>query len=70
MGQICSLCQKGRLKVVKRKKLRGKYNPTAVYFQKPNLQWFTLPGGKKIKICAKCRKGLIKGLIKPKINKA
>lgn len=60
MSKICELCQKGKFKVGKRVKTRSKYNPTHTYFQKPNLQWFTLSNGKRIRICTKCRKKLIK----------
>ena len=60
MSRVCQLCGKGKLKVGRRIKTRSKYNPTATYFQKPNLQWFTLKNGKRIKICTKCRKKLIK----------
>lgn len=56
----CLICKKGRLKVTKRVKTRSKYNPTTNYFQYPNLQWFKLPNGKRIKICTKCRKRLLK----------
>jgi ribosomal protein L28 len=65
MAEVCEICGKGRLKVAKRKKTRSKYNPTNFYFQKPNLQWYTLPNGKKIKICTKCRKAILKGKINP-----
>lgn len=64
MTRICQICGKGKLKVSKRKKVRSKYNPTNFYFQKPNLQWFQLSNGKKIKICMKCRKSILKGNIK------
>lgn len=60
MTKICKLCGKSRFKVVRRIKTRSKYNPVSTYFQKPNIQWFTLKNGKRIKICTKCRKRLIK----------
>ncbi len=60
MSRICQICGKKSFRVTKRKKTRSKYNPTNTYFQKPNLQWFTLSNGKRIKICTKCRKNLIK----------
>lgn len=59
-GAFCQICQKGRFKVTRRIKTRSKYNPTVSYFQYPNLQWFKLPNGKRIKICTKCRKRLLK----------
>jgi ribosomal protein L28 len=62
MGKICQICKKGKFKVVKRKKLRGKFNPVKVKRQKPNLQWFKLPSGKRILVCAKCLKTLTKTL--------
>ncbi|BCX15361.1 MAG: hypothetical protein KatS3mg097_253 [Candidatus Parcubacteria bacterium] len=52
----CYLCHKGKKKVAKRKKLRGKYNPVNYYFQKPNLQVLTLANDKKILVCKDCRK--------------
>lgn len=56
----CQICQKGRFKVTRRVKTRSKYNPTTSYFQYPNLQWVTLPNGKRLKICTKCRKRFLK----------
>jgi len=58
MGRKCQICQKGKFKVQRRVKLRGKYNPITKRFQKPNLQWFKLASGKRILICAKCKKKL------------
>lgn len=64
----CPICGKGSLIVIKRKKLRGKYNPTVKKRKKPNLCWFYLPTdiktfegkilkkGKRVLICTKCRK--------------
>jgi ribosomal protein L28 len=60
MAQICQICGKSKFKVGRRIKTRSKYNPTHTYFQKPNLQWFILSNGKRIKICTKCRKKIIK----------
>ncbi len=62
MAKVCQICKKGAMRVWKRKKLRGKYNPTTKKKQKPNLQWFKLPSGKRILICTKCRKKLLKEL--------
>lgn len=65
MTKVCMLCGKRRFKVGRRIKTRSKYNPTHTYFQKPNLQWFTLPNNKRIKICTKCRKKILReGLTK------
>jgi len=60
MAKKCQICGKGTVKVQKRVKLRGKYNPTKKKVQKPNLQWFKLPSGKRILVCAKCKKKLTK----------
>jgi len=43
-----------------RKKLRGKYNPTAKKRKYPNLQWVRLADGKRIKACTKCIKTMSK----------
>jgi len=56
MAKKCSICGKQRFTVQKRKKLRGKYNPVAKKVQKANLQWFRFPSGKRILVCAKCKK--------------
>ncbi|MEK7579845.1 MAG: hypothetical protein AAB469_01480 [Patescibacteria group bacterium] len=47
------------MKAIKRKLLRGHYNPTKIYRQKPNLQW-ALVNGKRMKICTDCIKTLHK----------
>jgi ribosomal protein L28 len=60
MAQKCKICGKGSFLVVKRKKLRGKFNPTTKRKQKPNLHYFTLPSGKRILVCTKCKKLLTK----------
>ncbi|GIW65981.1 MAG: hypothetical protein KatS3mg094_500 [Candidatus Parcubacteria bacterium] len=57
---FCSICQKGRFKTTKRIKTRSKYNPTTTYFQYPNIQWLKLPNRKRIRVCTKCRKRLLK----------
>ena len=36
--------------------LRGNYNPTKSTRKYPNLQWLTLPSGKRVKACAQCLK--------------
>jgi len=56
----CELCKKKSITIVTRKKLRGKYNPTGKKRQHPNLQWVTLPDGKRMRICTKCLKKLFK----------
>ena len=60
MSKICQICGKGKFKVFRRIKLRGKFNPTTKRKQKPNLQYFKLPSGKRILACAKCLKRLSK----------
>lgn len=60
----CEICEKFLKKAGKRRKVRSKYNPTNLYFQKPNLQWFTTPDGKRIKICTTCRRAILKKLKK------
>jgi hypothetical protein len=61
--KTCFICQKSRKKAVKRKKLRGKYNPVKKYFQKPNLQQFKI-NNKKILVCKDCRDLILQGKIK------
>jgi len=56
----CAICQKKYIQVWRRKKLRGKYNPTVKRKQKPNLQWVKLASGKRVLACAKCIKTLAK----------
>ncbi|KPJ57326.1 hypothetical protein AMJ49_01865 [Parcubacteria bacterium DG_74_2] len=71
MSSVCQICGKGKILVVKRKKLRGKYNPTTKRRKKPNLQWVFIPkeikknpfknfAGKRILACTKCIKTLSK----------
>lgn len=62
--RVCQICGKGRKKVIKRKKLRGKYNPVNAYFQKPNLQYLKW-NGKRYLVCKDCRKLILKGKINP-----
>ncbi|HHD92059.1 MAG TPA: 50S ribosomal protein L28 [Candidatus Portnoybacteria bacterium] len=61
MSRTCAICGKKSNKATRRVKLRGKYNPTATRRQYPNLQWTTLPSGKRVKACVKCIKTLAKG---------
>ncbi|HID11545.1 MAG TPA: hypothetical protein EYP17_09645 [Candidatus Latescibacteria bacterium] len=67
----CVICGKKRILVYRRKKLRGKYNPTTKRVQSPNLQWLKVPSnikknafqkfaGKRILACTKCIKSLSK----------
>jgi len=60
MARICKICGKKGVVVQKRKKLRGKYNPTPKKRKHPNLQWVRLPDGKRVKACTKCMKTLSK----------
>jgi len=71
MAKECIICKKKSMMVWKRKKLRGKYNPTVKRRKYPNLQWAIIPvgitrvaykkyAGKRIKICAKCIKAMAK----------
>ena len=55
----CSMCGKKPVRAVKRKLLRGHYNPTKTYRQKPNLQWAKVDG-QRVKICTDCIKTLHK----------
>lgn len=59
----CAICGKAKKKVIKRRKLRGKFNPVKKYFQKPNLQTVSL-SGKKILVCKDCRRLVLKEKIK------
>jgi ribosomal protein L28 len=65
----CSICGKKSILVWKRRKLRGKFNPTSKKRAKPNLQWVKIPigikkepykkfAGKRILACTKCIKAL------------
>jgi len=60
--RACEICGKTYKKAVKRKKLRGKFNPVKEYFQKPNLQYLKL-GRKRVLICTSCRRKILKGEI-------
>jgi len=55
----CQICGKQKEKAVKRKKLRGKYNPTKTYFQKPNLQYLKIKD-KRLLVCKDCRRLILK----------
>jgi ribosomal protein L28 len=56
MSRVCSICGKGSIVTVTRKKLRSKYNPTTKKRKYPNLQWVKLDNNKRVKACAKCIK--------------
>ncbi|OGY38751.1 MAG: hypothetical protein A2391_02155 [Candidatus Brennerbacteria bacterium RIFOXYB1_FULL_41_13] len=56
MSRICSVCGKGSILVGKRNLLRGNYNPVKSTRKYPNLQWLTLPSGKRVKSCVQCLK--------------
>jgi len=61
MARKCDICGKGSMKAIVRVKLRGKYNPTAIKRQYPNLQQTTDPKtGERVKACTKCLKTLHK----------
>lgn len=63
MARVCEICGKKSQKVIRYKKSRSKINPTATARQKPNLQFFKMADGRKVKACAKCIKTLTrKGL--------
>ncbi len=61
--RVCQICKKGKKPAIKRKKLRGQYNPVKKYFQKSNLQYLKLDK-KRILVCQKCRSLILKGKIK------
>ena len=48
------ICKKKPMRVTRRKLLRGNYNPTSKYTQSPNVQWYTMPDGTRIKACTSC----------------
>ena len=58
MAKTCTICNKTSGMIVKRKLLRGNYNPTSKKRKYPNLQWVNLKNGKRVKACAKCIKAL------------
>jgi ribosomal protein L28 len=71
MARECAICGKTGMLVYRRKKLRGKYNPTAKVKQKPNLQkvkviegiqrkQFKPYEGKSVLMCSKCRRTMHK----------
>jgi hypothetical protein len=56
----CEICGKGKKLIIKRKKLRGKYNPVKKAWQKPNLQFLKI-NGKSILVCKNCRRLILQG---------
>lgn len=71
MARQCAICGKKGMRVARRKKLRGKYNPTIKKIQSPNLQKIWVPldvknkkfkkfAGKRVRACTKCIKTLSK----------
>lgn len=73
MARVCTICGKKSVPTVKRKKLRSRYNPTNRKKSSPNLHRITvtpfiakkfpklnLTVGKKILVCTKCLKSLLK----------
>lgn len=53
---LCPVCKKRSRVGGVRKLLRGHYNPTTKRVRHPNLQWVTIAPGKRIKMCAACKK--------------
>ncbi len=70
MAKQCAICEKKSMMVWKRKKLRGRYNPTVKKRKYPNLQWVKIPfglkkkykefAGKRVLACTKCIKAMAK----------
>lgn len=60
MSRVCSICGKTYQIAIKYKKVKSAYNPVNKHRQYPNLQWFRMPDGKRVKACTKCRKRLAK----------
>jgi len=61
--KVCQICGKGKKLTIKRKKLRGQFNPVKKYFQKPNLQYLTV-NKKRVLVCRECSKLILKGKVK------
>jgi hypothetical protein len=59
----CEICGKGKKLIIKRKKLRGKYNPVKKDWQKPNLQFLKI-NDQRILVCKDCRRLILKGKVK------
>jgi hypothetical protein len=56
----CEICGKGKKLIVKREKLRGKYNPVKRTWQKPNLQFLQI-NDQRILVCKDCRRLILQG---------
>jgi len=56
MPKSCALCGKQQVVVRKYNKLMSRYNPNPKHTKQPNLQWYTLANGKRVKACTKCMK--------------
>jgi len=56
MARKCELnyCNKSNHTIMRRKLLRGNYNPVGTKTQRPNVQKFTLFDGSKIMACTQC----------------
>jgi len=61
--KVCEYCGKASIIRGKRKKLRGKYNPTSFSRRYPNLQWVKVKG-KRMLVCHKCLKILTRKNVK------
>ncbi len=54
MSAVCTICGKKPIMAGKRILLIGHYNPTQKRRVYPNLQWFTLSTGKRVRACTQC----------------
>ncbi|MBP8617778.1 MAG: hypothetical protein KBI15_00885 [Candidatus Pacebacteria bacterium] len=65
MARECYFCGKTYQSARTYKKIKSKYDPTNSRKQKANLQWVVLPHSKKrVKVCPRCRKNIIKTQVK------
>ncbi len=60
MTKICANCNKKSQSASHYKKVHSQYNPTKYYHQKPNLQFIKTKNGKRVLVCSKCRKKMLK----------
>jgi len=60
MARVCEICGKKTTLGRRYKKLISRYNPSPKTPKSPNLQWVKLPSGKRLRVCAKCKKSLFK----------
>lgn len=56
----CAICGKGYKRVLS----RSHSMQATIRRLQPNLQWFRLPSGQRIKACTKCIKSITRGKIK------